>query len=391
MAVANLTKSADIEVSLRAVDFVSSFQKNWEHLRNILGIMKPIRRAPGTKLVQKYAEVELEEGFTAEGEQVPYSHATVKEREWETLTLERYAKAVTIQAINDHGYDAAVDMTDDQFLFELQTEITDRFYSYIKTGTLRSSENNFQMAASMAIGRVRNRWKEMHMGITSIVGFCNILDVYEYLGNAQINNVESEFGLNYVKNFLGFGTLFLLSDSEIPRGMIIATPVENIKLYYVDPGDDNFTRAGFAYLTAPGETNLIGSHVEVKYGTAETIMHALMGMRLFSEYIDGIAVILFGDASVTRSADLTSIKIGSLTLSPAFDADTLTYTAATTDATNKVTATAAYADADIEIKVGSTVIENGSAATWESGSNTVTIKVTNDDVTKTYTVTVTKS
>lgn len=390
----NLTMTADIEVGLRAVEFTSAFQKNWEHLRQILSIMQPIRRAPGTKLIQKYAEVDLQEGFTEEGKDVPYSHATVKEREWETLTLERYAKAVTIQAINDHGYDAAVDMTDDQFLFELQTNVTDRFYNYIKTGTLRATEKNFQMAVAMAQGRVRNRWKEMHMGITNIVGFCNILDVYEYLGNSQINNVENQFGLNYVKNFMGFGTLFMLSDSEIPRGMIIATPVENIKLYYVDPGDSNFTRAGFTYLTAPGETNLIGAHVEVKYGTAETVMHALMGLRLFSEYIDGIAVITFGGEEQTDSADLTALTIGDLTLSPDFDPTVTTYTATTTNDSDKITARTLYTDATVEITNGTTKVKNGGAATWASGSNTVTIKVSNDSATtitdKTYTVTVTK-
>lgn len=391
MAAQNLTKSADIETSLRTIDFVSSYQKNWEHLREILGIMQPIRRAPGTKLIQKYAEVELQEGFTAEGEEVPYSHATVKEREWETLTLERFAKAVTIQAINDHGYDAAVDMTDDQFLFELQTNITDRFYNYIKTGTLRSTEKNFQMAAAMAQGRVRNRWKEMHMGITNIAGFCNILDVYEYLGNAQINNVENQFGINYVKNFLGFGTLFLLSENEIPKGTIIATPVENIKLYYVDPGDGDFTRAGFSYVTAPGETNLLGAHVEAKYGTAETVMHVLMGLRLFSEYIDGIAVITFGDTEASDSANLTSIAIGDLALSPSFDPATTSYTATTTADSDKITAKTLYTDAEVVIRNGATEVKNGSKATWASGSNTVTFAVTNDDVTKTYTVAVTKS
>ena len=45
------------------------------------------------------------------------------------------------------------------------------------------------------------------------------------------------------------------------------------------------------------------------------------------------------------------------------------------------------------MKVGEAEVDNGSAATWQEGSNTVTIKVTAADgkTTKTYTVTVTKS
>ena len=45
----------------------------------------------------------------------------------------------------------------------------------------------------------------------------------------------------------------------------------------------------------------------------------------------------------------------------------------------------------VEILVGETEIENGSAATWEVGENTVTITVEDGDVSKVYTVTVTKT
>ena len=53
--------------------------------------------------------------------------------------------------------------------------------------------------------------------------------------------------------------------------------------------------------------------------------------------------------------------------------------------------TAAYNGATIVITNGSTTVANGSAATWETGENTLTIVVTNGTATKTYTVTVTKS
>ena len=113
-----------------------------------------------------------------------------------------------------------------------------------------------------------------------------------------------------------------------------------------------------------------------------------MGMTLFAEYLDGIAVVTFGQGG---GANLSSLKVGTLTLSPTFDPDETTYTAATTAATAKITAAAEYSDADIEIKNGTTVIANGGTASWSAGENTLTVKVTNDSVTKTYTVTVTKS
>lgn len=91
------------------------------------------------------------------------------------------------------------------------------------------------------------------------------------------------------------------------------------------------------------------------------------------------------------SADLSGLTIGSLSLTPAFSADVTEYTAATTNATNKVTATAADDDATIAITLNGSALENDTAATWQTGENTVVILVTNGTKTKTYTVTVTKS
>lgn len=204
------------------------------------------------------------------------------------MTIEKYAKAVSIEAIKDHGYENAVQMTDDEFLFQLQTNVTKRFYNYLKTGTLTFTEITFQMALAMAKGRVENKFKQMHRNVTGVVGFVNILDVYEYIGAAEIS-IQNQFGFQYVKNFLGFNTIFLLSDSEIPRGTVIATPVENIVLYYVDPNESDFARAGLVY-TVSGETNLIGFHTQGNYHTAVSESFAIMGLTLFAEYIDAVAV-----------------------------------------------------------------------------------------------------
>ena len=90
-------------------------------------------------------------------------------------------------------------------------------------------------------------------------------------------------------------------------------------------------------------------------------------------------------------ARLVSLKIGALTLSPAFNKSVMVYTAATTDATNTITAVAKDGEATIAIKVNDAVHTNGTAATWEAGENTVEITVTAGTETETYSVTVTKS
>ena len=89
-------------------------------------------------------------------------------------------------------------------------------------------------------------------------------------------------------------------------------------------------------------------------------------------------------------ATLSSLTIGTLTLTPTFDSDVTTYAVTTSNNQNKVTATATDEDAAIVIKVGDTTIENETAPTWETGANTLTVTVTNGSASKTYTVTVTK-
>ena len=301
----NLITTNDIQVTAREIDFVTRFERNWQHLRDILGIMRPIKKRPGAVLKSKYAEGTLQSGNVGEGEEIPYSKFTVKEKTYAEMTIEKYAKAVSIEAIKDHGYENAVQMTDDEFLFQLQTNVTSRFYDYLKTGTLTSTETTFQMALAMAKGRVENRFKQMHRNVTGVVGFVNILDVYEYLGAAEIT-IQNQFGFQYMRDFMGFNTIFLLSDSEIPRGQVIATPVENIVLYYVDPNESDFARAGLVY-TVSGETNLIGFHTQGNYHTAVSEAFAVMGLTLFAEYIDAIAVITIDETPTLGTLTVNSV------------------------------------------------------------------------------------
>lgn len=292
MAKENLIVTSDIQVTARELDFVTRFANSWEHLREIMGIMRPVKKQPGSILKSKYVEGTLQSGAVGEGEAIPYSNFKVKEKEYAEMTIEKFSKAVSIEAIKDHGYENAVQMTDDQFLFELQTNVTARFYDYLNTGSLTSTQATFQMAMAMAKGNVLNKFKQMHKTVTGVVAFVNVLDVYEYLGTADIS-VQTKFGFTYLKDFMGYNAVFLLSDDEIARGKVIATAVDNIVLYYVDPADSDFAKAGLKY-TTDNVTGLIGVHTQGNYGTAVSEMFAILGLTLFAEYLDGIAVVTVG-------------------------------------------------------------------------------------------------
>ena len=284
----------EYNVSARETDFVTRFSDNWEALRNILGIMRPIRKAPGSVLVSYTADVELESGEVAPGAVIPYSKYSVTEVAREGITIEKFAKAVPVEDVEKWGAEVAIEKSDDAFLVKLQNKVLTKFYEFLNTGSLTASANTWQAALAKAQGEVLNKFATMQKDVTSVVGFANILDAYDYLGSADIT-VQTQFGISYIKNFLGYSTLFLLPAPMVARGKVIATPVENIDLYYIDPADSEFARLGLNY-TTQGETNLIGFHAQGNYSTAVGEAYALMGMTLWAEYLDGIAVIEVAEA-----------------------------------------------------------------------------------------------
>lgn len=282
-------------VTAREIDFVTRFNDNWTALRNIMGIMRPIRKSPGSNLISYTASVALESGAVAPGNVIPYSKATIVQAAKGDLTIEKYAKAVPIEDVSRYGAEIAVEKSDDAFLTQLQNNVLNRFYTFLNTGTLAPAQGttvaDWQDALAKAQGLVLDKFATMQKDVTQVVGFANILDAYDYLGSANIT-VQNAFGLTYIQNFMGYGTLFLLPANRIARGTVIATPVENIDLYYIDPSDSEFARLGLQYTTA-GETNLIGFHAQGNYNTAVGESFALMGMALWAEYLDGIAKVTF--------------------------------------------------------------------------------------------------
>lgn len=106
------------------------------------------------------------------------------------------------------------------------------------------------------------------------------------------------------------------------------------------------------------------------------------------------AAMTFAPDTANPAPQLATLSIGSLTLSPTFDAGTTSYTATTTGTSAKVTATAADAADSVTITVNGEAIANGGTATWNAGANTVAVAVQDNSGTggvAVYTVTVTKS
>lgn len=305
--------NTDSALKAREIDFVTRFDKNWDALRTILGIFKPIRKEPGTSLVTYEAQMKdetLQGGASVgEGEAIPFTQFKVVESKREDIVVEKYAKSLSLESVSKWGAAVAIEKTDDAFMVELQNKVLKDFYTFLKTGTLKGTQKKWQKALAIAKGAVLNKFAGMNRNVTEVVGFANVMDFYDWLGDKEIT-VQTMFGLQYIKDFFGFSTLFLLPDDYIPAKTVIATPVENIDLYYIDPGDSDFKKLGLDYTTS-GETNLIGFHAGGNYTNATGETYAIMGMKLWAEYLDGVCVVTVGATETIPEVSSAVSKVSS--------------------------------------------------------------------------------
>lgn len=294
----------DIEAQAREIDFVTSFTRNLQQLLDVLGISRPIEKANGTMLYRNKVSGTLKDGNVEEGGEVPFSKFEVESEPIGPINIRKYAKAVTIESISQYGYDRAVTLADEEFRLQLQNLVIGDFYNFMLGGTLNSTESTFQKAMSMAAGRVRDKFQKMGRQITGIAEFVNTLDLYDYLGATNIS-VQTAFGMSYVKDFLGIDYLFL--SSEIPQGTVVATAVNNIVPYYVNPSNSEFARAGLVY-TVDSTLPMLGFHTEGSYNRVQSESYAIMGIKIFADYIDAVAVVTVDDTPTLETLAVTSAE-----------------------------------------------------------------------------------
>lgn len=290
MADKNLVKQTDL-TAVREVDFVARYTRDIATLKNILGNIRTERKAPGTKIVARKAEVTLNTTAVGEGEAIPLNKVDYKDVEVGAINFDKQAVGVSLEAIAEHGYDAAVQKADDDMLYKLESKLTKNFMDFVQTGTLTNTGTitTFQMALATALGLIQNKWESMDRGYRRLVAFVNPMDAAQYLGAANIT-VQKEFGMNYIESFMNFDRIFM--SSRIPQGTVVATPAENVVLYHIDANDSDFSKAGFNFRT-DGEKNLIGVNVTGNHGNMSSVLTTITGIALYAEYLDGIAKVTF--------------------------------------------------------------------------------------------------
>lgn len=281
MAVENKTiMQADL-ARVRMLDFNLQFTGSVRKLIEALGVTRKIAVQEGAALKQLKVTGTLESGNVAEGDIIPLSKYETEEVTVGEIKLNKWRKGTTAESILKGGYDQAVGATTDKMVKDIQKTIRKGLFDFMAEGTGEATGATLQPALANAWGKLAVLFED---DAVETVYFLNPMDVSDYLGTAQVE-MQTVFGMNYIKNFLGLGDVFL--NSSVPEGKFYATAKENIVTYYINVANGDIANA--FDLTAD-ETGYIGINEYPDKDTARVIDLVISGVTFFPERVDGIVV-----------------------------------------------------------------------------------------------------
>ena len=276
----NTIMQADL-ARVRVADFNLQFTGNLNKLTEALGVTRKIAVQEGATLKMLKVTGTLQSGTVAEGELIPLSKYTTEEVPVGEVKLNKWRKGTTAEAILKGGYDQAVGATTDKMVKDIQKTIRGDLFNFMKTGTGTATGATLQAALANGWGKLAVLFED---DAVETVFFLNPMDVADYLGTAQVE-MQTLFGMNYIKNFLGLGDVFL--NNNVQKGKYYATAKENIVLYYVNVGAGDI-KSAFGLTT--DETGYIGINEYADKDTARVIDLVMSGVTFFPERKDGIVV-----------------------------------------------------------------------------------------------------
>lgn len=278
----NLIKAEDLKKA-REVDFVQQFTHNsLAKLIEVLGVTRKIPMMEGTTMYMYTISGSAGNGSVEEGEVIPLSKYEEVKTPIGEITLKKWRKAVSAEAIKKSGYNNSVIATDAKLLKDVQSGIRTSFFGLLNgsiTGASTVTGSGLQEALANAWAQLQVLFED---DTAEAVHFLNPLDVAPYLASANITT-QTAFGLNYVEDFLGLGTVILTS--RITQGTFVSTAKQNIVMYYLTMNGD----IAQAFQLAADELGYIGIKSGYQNEERAQIESLVMcGIQFFVEYAAGV-------------------------------------------------------------------------------------------------------
>lgn len=278
----NVIKAAQM-AKVREVDFVERFAGNiLPKLMEALGVTRKIPMQEGTTMYYYKTSGTLQSGAVPEGEIIPLSQYQRDKYSIGEITLKKWRKASTAEAIKKSGYSEAVAETDAKMLNDVQKTIRSDFFSFLTglDGTVIGG-STLQAVLAKTWGNLQVLFEDDSV---SAVHFINPLTIADYLATATIS-MQTAFGMNYIEDFLGMGTVVM--NSNIPQGMVYSTAKDNIILYYLTMNGE----VANAFNLTADQTGYIGiksGYTNEERAQIESLV--MSGIQFLVEYADGVVI-----------------------------------------------------------------------------------------------------
>lgn len=278
----NLVTAAKMK-RVREVDFVQQFAHNsLDKLIEVLGVTRKIPMMEGTTMYMYSTSGTLQSGAVAEGNVIPLSQYEQTKTAVGEITLNKWRKAVSAEAIKKSGLNTALNETDTALLRDVQKGIRTSFFTFLNgtiTGSTTATGVGLQAALANAWGKLQVKFED---DTADAVYFVNPEDIADYLGKADIS-LQTVFGMNYIENFLGLGTVIM--SSQVTKGTFVATAKENIVMYYLTMAGD----VAYAFDLITDETGYIGIKSGYQNEERAQIESLVMdGIQFLVEYAAGV-------------------------------------------------------------------------------------------------------
>lgn len=285
----------------KSIDFANRFSNNIVKLLEVLGVTNKLPMNVGSNI--KMYKFSVEEAYTTtvnEGEEIPLTKVKRELVNTIKLTYTKYRKATTLEAIQAHGFDLAVNNTDNELIRHYQKKIRTDFASVLSqaAGTAIDSSKKALTAKNLqgALAKGRAKLTTVIESDITPIAFVNPDDTAEHIANGLIVSNGSMFGMGLLTNYVGVRVIEL---SDVPAGEVWMTASENLNIAYANPNGE----VGKAFNLVTDETGMVGvlHDIQANRLTAETVLTG--AIQIFAENVDAVVKIKIkpGDKSVTIS------------------------------------------------------------------------------------------
>ncbi|RAI79674.1 phage capsid protein [Macrococcoides goetzii] len=274
----------------KSVDFAYRFEQDLIDFQKALGITRlmPVASGMTIELFGK-PEVTLANGDVPEGDLIPLSYVTPVVASTKKITLKKYRKATSGEAIQTYGADAAVDITDTALIKEVQNNVRKDLFTLVQSGeaqTNLNTGNGLQGALATVWGTLQTIFED---DTVRPIVFAHPMDVAQAVADKQMT-LETTFGLNYYTDLTG---TIVFTSTQVERGNVYGTAADNLVIAYIPAGTSDL---GQQFGLTSDNTGFIGMKHFLHNETLTQQTLLVSGVLMFPERLDGVVKVPLASA-----------------------------------------------------------------------------------------------